>query len=324
MVYVKTRPLFLLQSVALFLIIICPSFTYCNGDLNAQIQVWGDKYKNLMQEMQQEYQESKIGITNVTLAAERTRRMDPLDGCRYYTGGWNYKSKHYWASVVFAALPLLIIAVVWFLSLGVFLCCAFLRCCCKICCGGRKKRRPNSELVYNVSLAILLISSVIAIAGSIIIYINQHKFYDKVFDAMEYIMNIGLDVFERLKVVVNAFATAATLASNQLSLPPDIQNSINNVNTMMTAMARLPELQSSTMTSSIHQVLFPARLALNIIVGIVLAFVLLGLLFSLLGLRRLVYLFAVLSWIIVALLFILSAVFLVFRIRVRGDGRMAA
>ncbi|CAN0862102.1 hypothetical protein LINGRAHAP2_LOCUS8383 [Linum grandiflorum] len=204
------------------------------------------------------FKESKIGITNVTLAAERTRRMDPLDGCRYYTGGWNYKSKHYWASVVFAALPLLIIAVVWFLSLGVFLCCAFLRCCCKICCGGRKKRRPNSELVYNVSLAILLISSVIAIAGSIIIYINQHKFYDKVFDAMEYIMNIGLDVFERLKVVVNAFATAATLASNQLSLPPDIQNSINNVNTMMTAMARLPELQSSTMTSSIHQVLFPA------------------------------------------------------------------
>ncbi|CAN1190678.1 hypothetical protein LINPERPRIM_LOCUS39990 [Linum perenne] len=318
MVYVKSKQLFLLQSVAIFLVIIFPFFTHSFGDINYQIQVWGDKYKKLMQEMKQEYDESKIGITNVTLAAERTKRRDPLDGCRYYTGGWNYKSKHYWASVVFAALPLFIIAVVWFLSLGVFLCCAFLRCCCRIWCHDRKKRRPNAQLAYNVSLAILLISSIIAITGSVIIYVNQHKFYDKVFDAMEFIMNIALNVFDRLKVVVNAFANAAALASNQLSLPPDIQESINSVNTMVTAMARLPELQSSAMTNSIHHVLYPARLALNIVVGIVLALVLLGLLFSLLGLRRLVYVFAILSWIIIALLFFLSAVFLVFRIAV-GD-----
>ncbi|CAN1814283.1 hypothetical protein LINPERHAP1_LOCUS27085 [Linum perenne] len=322
MVYVKSKQLFLLQSVAIFLVILFPFFTHSFGDINYQIQVWGDKYKKLMQEMKQEYDESKIGITNVTLAAERTKRRDPLDGCRYYTGGWNYKSKHYWASVVFAALPLFIIAVVWFLSLGVFLCCAFLRCCCRIWCHDRKKRRPNAQLAYNVSLAILLISSIIAITGSVIIYVNQHKFYDKVFDAMEFIMNIALNVFDRLKVVVNAFANAAALASNQLSLPPDIQESINSVNTMVTAMARLPELQSSAMTNSIHHVLYPARLALNIVVGIVLALVLLGLLFSLLGLRRLVYVFAILSWIIIALLFFLSAVFLVFRIAV-GDACVA-
>jgi len=31
------------------------------------------------------------------LAAEQTQRKDPLDGLRYYTGGWNISDEHYWA-----------------------------------------------------------------------------------------------------------------------------------------------------------------------------------------------------------------------------------
>jgi hypothetical protein len=31
------------------------------------------------------------------LAAEQTHRKDPLDGFRYYTGGWNISDEHYWA-----------------------------------------------------------------------------------------------------------------------------------------------------------------------------------------------------------------------------------
>ena len=31
------------------------------------------------------------------LAAARTQRKDPLDGLRYYTGGWNISSEHYWS-----------------------------------------------------------------------------------------------------------------------------------------------------------------------------------------------------------------------------------
>lgn len=35
--------------------------------------------------------------TTTVLAAERTRRKDPLDGLRYYTGGWNISNRHYLA-----------------------------------------------------------------------------------------------------------------------------------------------------------------------------------------------------------------------------------
>jgi hypothetical protein len=35
--------------------------------------------------------------TPFVLAAEQTQRKDPLDGLRYYTGGWNISDEHYWA-----------------------------------------------------------------------------------------------------------------------------------------------------------------------------------------------------------------------------------
>jgi hypothetical protein len=39
--------------------------------------------------------------TTTVLAAERTRRKDPLDGLRYYTGGWNISNRHYLAVSTF-------------------------------------------------------------------------------------------------------------------------------------------------------------------------------------------------------------------------------
>lgn len=38
-----------------------------------------------------------IETSSVVLAAQRTRRKDPLDGFKRYTGGWNISERHYWA-----------------------------------------------------------------------------------------------------------------------------------------------------------------------------------------------------------------------------------
>ena len=35
--------------------------------------------------------------SSFVLAAEKTHRKDPLDGLRYYAGGWNISDEHYWA-----------------------------------------------------------------------------------------------------------------------------------------------------------------------------------------------------------------------------------
>lgn len=36
------------------------------------------------------------GNGSFVLAAERTRRRDPLDEFKEYTGGWNISNEHYW------------------------------------------------------------------------------------------------------------------------------------------------------------------------------------------------------------------------------------
>ena len=35
--------------------------------------------------------------TSLTLAAKRTKRIDPLDHFKHYTGGWNISNRHYFA-----------------------------------------------------------------------------------------------------------------------------------------------------------------------------------------------------------------------------------
>lgn len=34
--------------------------------------------------------------SSLVLAAERTRRRDPLDGNKFYTGGWDISEYRYW------------------------------------------------------------------------------------------------------------------------------------------------------------------------------------------------------------------------------------
>lgn len=38
------------------------------------------------------------------LAAERTRRKDPLSGFQVYSSGWNISDRHYWAVSLFTRL----------------------------------------------------------------------------------------------------------------------------------------------------------------------------------------------------------------------------
>lgn len=45
-----------------------------------------------------------VQFYSLVLAAERTRRKDPLDGFKTYTRGWNISERHYWAVSCFALL----------------------------------------------------------------------------------------------------------------------------------------------------------------------------------------------------------------------------
>lgn len=119
------------------------------------------------------------GTVNSTfiLAAERTYRKDPLNGYKYYTGGWNISDQHYWAvssstfflhvlpfesslkssclnlqSVGFTAAPLFAISIAWFLGFGLVL---FFICCCLCFC--RRRNYSYSRVAYALSLILLIL-----------------------------------------------------------------------------------------------------------------------------------------------------------------------
>lgn len=63
-------------------------FLFVNGEGEEQLEegaliTWGRR-RSLAEE-------------TLILAQERTRRKDPLNSFKKYTGGWNISEKHYWA-----------------------------------------------------------------------------------------------------------------------------------------------------------------------------------------------------------------------------------
>nr|XP_051203573.1 uncharacterized protein LOC127317086 [Lolium perenne] len=106
------------------------------------------------------------------LAAERTRRKDPLDGLRYYGGGWNISDRHYIASVAFSAAPAFAAAAVWFVA---FALAGLVACCCRCCRGGTISDYSYSRKKFAVSLILVLAFTAAAVIGCAVLYDGQGK-----------------------------------------------------------------------------------------------------------------------------------------------------
>ncbi|XP_065865495.1 uncharacterized protein [Euphorbia lathyris] len=209
--------------------------------------------------------------------------------------------------------PLFIIAVIWFIVVGLSFCIAFICCCCCFCCRHqRKKPHAYSETAHRASLAFLTLFTIAAICGCIVLYINQADFSSAVAHVLEFILKKGLSIFDHLKSVMTSLSSAADITIDQFRLPPELQNNINAVDQLIQSTADMPQLQSLATSKSIQEVLSPAGLVLEIIAAVMLVLAFLGFLFSILGLRFCIYMLTFIGWILVTIAFILCGVFLAF------------
>ncbi|GMN47420.1 hypothetical protein TIFTF001_016603 [Ficus carica] len=108
--------------------------------------------------------EETVENSSLILAEGRTRRRDPLNSFTRYSGGWNISNSHYWASVAFTAVPLFVIAAIWFIVFGL---CLSLICLCYCCC----PREPYgySRTAYALSLILLILFTIAAMRWALII-----------------------------------------------------------------------------------------------------------------------------------------------------------
>ncbi|OAY27436.1 uncharacterized protein LOC110602897 isoform X1 [Manihot esculenta] len=254
-----------------------------------------------------------VESSTLVLAPRRTYRKDPLDGFKRYTGGWNISSRHYWASVGFTAIPLFAIASVWFLGFGL---CLLLLCICYFCCG--KKSYGYSRIAYALSLIFLILFSLGAIIGCVILYTGQGSFHRSTTETLEYVMNQADTTVQKLKDVSNFLASAKLTAVDKVFLPSNVQTDIDQIEIRINSSTSILSDRTVENSGDIRDLLDSVRLALIVVAAIMLLLTFLGFLFSIFGIQLLVYILVIVGWILVAGTFILCGTFLLLH-NVAGD-----
>lgn len=239
------------------------------------------------------------------LASKRTLRKDPLNGFKKYTKGWNLSDRHYWASVGFTAVPLFVIALVWFLAFGLCLC--FI-CVCHFCCG----REPYgySKTAYALSLIFLIIFTITAVIGCVFLYTGQGRFHSSTMNTLEYVVDQADSTVEKLRNVSEYLGAAKQVGVDQVFLPSNVQTDIDQIETKINSSASTLADRTVENSDDIRDLLDSMRLALIIIAAIMLLLTFLGLLFSIFGMQSLVYILVIAGWILVTGTFILCGTFL--------------
>ncbi|KAJ9567913.1 hypothetical protein OSB04_003879 [Centaurea solstitialis] len=299
----------------LFLLLITVSFHAITPDQNQQQK---SNPARVQRSVLETGSENNNG--NLILAEKRTKRKDPKNDFKYYTGGWNISDHHYFSSVSFTAFPLYGIAAIWFTGFGLFL----LVIGCYYCCYRRKIPYGYSRTAYALSLAFLALFTIAAIyihyewlvwllgfskylgllmnfphglishhwcfsVGCVILYTGQGEFHKSTTDTLEFVVRQSKDTVHNLNNVLDILATAKGIGVDQVSLPSDMKNNIDRVDKMINDATR--DLDSDTKENEKHikDVLNSVRLALIIVAAVMLLVALLGFVFSIFGLQVLVY-----------------------------------
>lgn len=249
--------------------------------------------------------EAPINSSNLVLAAKRTYRRDPLNGFKKYTGGYNISDQHYWASVGFTAAPFFIIAAIWFFIFGL---CLSLICLCYCCC--RREQYGYSKTAYALSLIFLILFTVAAIVGCVVLYIGQGKFHDSTTTTLDYVVNQADTTVEKLKSVSEYLSAAKQVGVDRVFLPSEVLTDIDEIESKINSSATTLKVRTSDNSGKIHDLLDSVRWALIVIAAVMLVLTFLGFLFSIFGMQFIVYILVIMGWIFVTGTFILCGVFL--------------
>ncbi|CAM0946449.1 unnamed protein product [Alopecurus aequalis] len=247
------------------------------------------------------------------LAAARTHRKDPLGGLRYYTGGWNISSEHYWASVGFSAAPVFAAAGIWFAVFGAAL---FLAGCCYCCCPSRSTSYSRAALV--ISLALLLVFTVAAAVGCAVLYDGQGRFDGSTSATVDYVVKQSSDTVDNLRTFTGYLQAAKAAGVGPVSLPDDLKGRIDDVVRKVGSASDVLAARTASNSAKIRDGLNTIMKILIVLAAGMLILVVAGLVFSACGLESLVYVLVFLAWIMVAATFVMCGTFLLLH-NVVGD-----
>ncbi|KAI5408954.1 hypothetical protein KIW84_054688 [Lathyrus oleraceus] len=214
------------------------------------------------------------GNSPLPLAAERTRRKDPLHGFNEYTNGWNISDHHYWASVAYTAVSVFSIAAIWFLGFGF---CLLLLIVCYFC----RKSEPYGS------------------------------FHRGTTSTSQYVVYQADSTVDKLRNVSDFLAQAKQVGIDRVFLPVNVQTDIDEAETDINASAATISDKTKENSDNIQDLLESMRMTLIIIAAVMLVLTFLGFLFSIFGMQVLVYILVIAGWFLVTGTLILCGLFLI-------------
>ncbi|KAK8655029.1 hypothetical protein V6N13_107621 [Hibiscus sabdariffa] len=209
--------------------------------------------------------------SSLILAAKRTYRRDPLNDFKKYTGGWNISNRHYWASVGFTTAPFFVIAAVWFV---LFALCLFVICIRHCCC--QLNSYGYSRTAYALSLVFLILFTIAAIAGCVVLYTGQGKFHGSTTATLDYAVSKADLTAENLRNVSDYLSAAQKISVDAAILPAEVQRSIDDIEKKINSSASTLSRHTADNKEKIQHGLDRMRLALIILAAVMLLLAFLG------------------------------------------------
>ncbi|CAI0542620.1 unnamed protein product, partial [Linum tenue] len=127
-------------------------------------------------------------------------------------------------SVSGTAAPFFLIAGVWFVVFGISL---VFTCICCCCC--RREPYGYSRTCYAISLVLLILFTIAAIAGCAVLYTGQGKFIGITSDTLDYVVSQADVTAESLKNVSGYLAAAKSIGVDSIFLPPDMRGKLDGL-----------------------------------------------------------------------------------------------
>ncbi|XP_076919196.1 uncharacterized protein LOC143579906 [Bidens hawaiensis] len=196
-------------------------------------------------------------------------------------------------------------AAAWFVLFGL---CLAVICLCYCCCA----REPYgySRLAYALSLILLILFTIVAIVGCVILYTGQGKFHNSTTKTLDYVVDQANTTAQKLRNLSDILASAKKVGVAQVFLPVNVQSDIDEIQTKLNSSSYELSDRTEDNKDDIQEGLDRVRLALIILSAVMLFLTFLGFVFSIFGMQCMVYTLVILGWIFVTGTFILAGIFL--------------
>ncbi|KAG0563383.1 hypothetical protein KC19_8G026600 [Ceratodon purpureus] len=243
--------------------------------------------------------------TTIRKLVVRGDRRDPTNGFKKYRDGYDVKSSHYWASVVYTGVYGFAIGVAWLLLGALITLLACFRCCC---CRRKMPYAPRNRAYFWIPRILAFLLSLFAIGVIITMFIRNRQLHTQAFNIRDSIATSANDATGAVRNVTTTLTTVETLVTKY-----NIQGLNSGI--IGSTVASLNN-QSDTITNKVNtnirtlnRLINGIEIALIVMLSITLFLVAMGMLAALMGWRTVYFLIILLGWLITALTWLLFGLF---------------